>query len=45
MHQATDPLHTVTVPFGGMKASGMGREFGLDGLKAWVELQAKWVMK
>jgi aldehyde dehydrogenase (NAD+) len=31
------------VPFGGMKASGVGRENGLDAIKAYTETKSVWV--
>ena len=30
----------TTAPFGGFKQSGIGREFGAEGLSAYVELQS-----
>lgn len=33
------------VAFGGHKSSGIGVEYGLDGLKGWCNLQTVWVAK
>ena len=33
------------VPFGGHKWSGIGTEFGADGLKQWCNSQSLWVFK
>ncbi|OJZ92899.1 hypothetical protein ASPFODRAFT_122574 [Aspergillus luchuensis CBS 106.47] len=33
------------IPFGGMKASGNGREWGLEGLKSYTQSQMLWVKK
>lgn len=34
-----------TIPYGGHKASGMGVEWGVDGLKAYCNLQTLWLKK
>ncbi|MWA04839.1 aldehyde dehydrogenase family protein [Actinomadura sp. LD22] len=36
-------LLTNTAPFGGMKASGVGREFGLDALNEYTEPKTVWI--
>lgn len=33
------------VPFGGHKWSGIGTEWGLEGLKGWCNVQSLWVFK
>ena len=32
-----------TIPFGGFKASGIGRETGIDALDAYTEVKSVWV--
>lgn len=40
-HFELDP----SVPFGGAKWSGLGRELGVSGLQGWMEPQSLWVRK
>lgn len=39
----TSQMQSPTVPFGGMKASGWGRELGRAGLEEFLDTQATWV--
>ena len=39
----TSQMQSPTVPVGGMKASGWGRELGRAGLEEFLEVQATWV--
>jgi acyl-CoA reductase-like NAD-dependent aldehyde dehydrogenase len=32
-----------SVPFGGMKASGIGREMGIDALEHYTEVKSVWI--
>ena len=39
----TSQMQSPTVPFGGMKASGWGRELGRAGLEEFLDTQATWI--
>ena len=39
----TSQMQSPTVPFGGMKASGLGRELGRAGLEEFLDTQATWI--
>ena len=36
-------LGAVSMPFGGVKASGIGREGGVEALKEWLETKSVWI--
>jgi acyl-CoA reductase-like NAD-dependent aldehyde dehydrogenase len=34
---------SFSVPFGGTKQSGQGRELGLEGIKSWLEMKSSFI--